>query len=142
MWKCRHTEHDIYDNPAGEFKDRLKDPGKHVVVSVSQQSAASLAVAHGLSTGTAARKLSGLLRSLGVKAVFDIGAAREVSLRESANEFIVRYKRAHPEGTQSAQPCCSMPYLTSLMFHISHLSAKSSRRPIGAYLLGTHKCIR
>ena len=98
MISCLHYAEDII-TCAGELRQRLSDPSKHVVLSISQQSLASLAVAHSLPIATVARKLISFLKGLGVRAVFDIGAARELSLAESASEFVQRYKKTHPEQT-------------------------------------------
>lgn len=69
---------------------------------------ASLAVAHNLPINLLARKLIGFLRSLGVKAVFDIGATREISLQESADEFCQRYKRSRcKDSSKSLFECLS-----------------------------------
>ena len=68
------------------------------MVSLSQQSVASLALAHNLPLQTAARKLVAFLKSLGVRAVFDIGIARQLALVESADEFVQRHKRAREQA--------------------------------------------
>lgn len=41
------------------------------------------------------KKLTTFLKSLGVKAVFDTSCSRDLSLIESCNEFISRYKQIH-----------------------------------------------
>ncbi|KAG1358709.1 protein NAR1 [Cocos nucifera] len=66
---------------------------KAVIVSVSPQSRASLAAYFGLSPTQVLRKLTTLFKSLGVKAVFDTSCSRDLSLMESCNEFISRYKQ-------------------------------------------------
>lgn len=77
---------------AGEFVARLKDPSCTVVVSISGQSVASLAVAHNLSQVAAARKLAAFFRRLGVAAVLDVSPGRDMALMEAASEFVQRYK--------------------------------------------------
>ena len=74
-----------------------------VVVTLSTQSIASLAVAHSLSPGETARKLAGFLRKLGVKAVADAGTGRDLALLEGAAEFIQRYKGVHPQNAGEPQ---------------------------------------
>ena len=74
-----------------------------VVVTLSTQSIASLAVAHSLSPGETARKLAGFLRKLGVKAVVDAGTGRDLALLEAAAEFIQRYKDVHPQSAGKPQ---------------------------------------
>ena len=76
---------------------RVDDPGVSVVVTLSQQSVASLAVAHGVSQVAAARKLAAFFRRLGVQAVLDATIGRDLALMETANEFIERYQNAYPE---------------------------------------------
>ncbi|XP_038974855.1 protein NAR1 [Phoenix dactylifera] len=75
---------------------------KAVVVSVSPQSRASLAAYFGLSPAQVLRKLTALFKSLGVKAVFDTSCSRDLSLMESCNEFISRYKQhASTDGREN-----------------------------------------
>lgn len=80
-----------------EFLARLADPGTTVVVSLSPQSRAALAAFYGLPPGQAQRRLAGFLKGLGVRAVLDAGAGRDLALLEAAAEFVERYRRAHPE---------------------------------------------
>lgn len=77
----------------GELLQRLADPGWTVVVSLSPQSAASLAALHGLPAADCAARLATFLRQLGVRAVFDIAAARQLALAEAAAEFVQRYRQ-------------------------------------------------
>ncbi|KAI8524955.1 hypothetical protein RHMOL_Rhmol13G0190000 [Rhododendron molle] len=77
-----------------EFLSNI-DKGKTVIVSLSPQSRASLAVYFGLSPLQVFKKLTTFLKSLGVKAVFDTSCSRDLSLIESCNEFISRYKQIH-----------------------------------------------
>ena len=78
--------------------------GDTVVVTLSQQSVASLALggrlrnaAETLSPSEAAAALSGALKSLGVAAVVDAGEPRALALLASAAEFCAVYA-ASPEG--------------------------------------------
>eukprot|EP01117_Protostelium_nocturnum_P014069 TRINITY_DN5315_c0_g1_i2.p1 TRINITY_DN5315_c0_g1~~TRINITY_DN5315_c0_g1_i2.p1 ORF type:complete len:485 (-),score=169.56 TRINITY_DN5315_c0_g1_i2:14-1468(-) len=71
---------------------------KTIVVSISPQSRASLAVHFGLSSISTHKKLTTLLKKeLGVDYVFDTSFSREFSLRESAAEFIARYRKNYGE---------------------------------------------
>lgn len=65
---------------------------KLVVVSLSPQSVASLAVQYEQSMDGMARRLSTFFKSLGVHYVFDTVFARDLARQETANEFIKRYK--------------------------------------------------
>ncbi|KAI4296027.1 hypothetical protein L6164_036017 [Bauhinia variegata] len=65
---------------------------KAVIVSLSPQSRASLSVHFGISPLQVFKKLTGFFKSLGVKAVFDTSCSRDLTLVESCNEFIRRYK--------------------------------------------------
>lgn len=62
------------------------------MVSLSPQSRASLAAYYGLTPLQAFKKLSGFLKSLGVKAVFDTSCSRDISLVESCAEFVERFR--------------------------------------------------
>lgn len=68
------------------------DRRKVVVVSVSPQSLSSLAVRYNMSISAIAARLSTFLRRLGVHYVLDTVFARDLALRETAQEMIVRYK--------------------------------------------------
>lgn len=85
----------------GELLTALQS-GKTVIVSVSPQSRASLAVFHNLSASDTLGKLVCFLKGLGVKAVLDTSTSRDLALLESAQEFIARYKAKHPEHAHSA----------------------------------------
>ncbi|XP_073026438.1 protein NAR1-like [Primulina eburnea] len=75
-----------------EFLSNL-NKGKAVIVSLSPQSRASLAVHFGLSSYQMFGKLTTLFKSLGVKAIFDTSCSRDLTLIESCNEFIERYNK-------------------------------------------------
>nr|XP_043610466.1 protein NAR1 isoform X2 [Erigeron canadensis] len=77
-----------------EFLSNI-NKGKTVIVSLSPQSRTSIAVHYGLSPVQVFRKLTTLFKSLGVKAVFDTSCSRDLSLIESCNEFVSRYKQSH-----------------------------------------------
>ena len=79
---------------AGEFLGRLGRPGCAVVVSVSPQSRAALAALHGLRPGAAQGKLAAFLKALGVRAVLDASAGRDLALLEAGAEFVARYRAA------------------------------------------------
>ncbi|KAM5588907.1 protein NAR1 [Rosa sericea] len=84
------------------------DKGKAVIVSLSPQSRASLAVHFGISQLQVFRKLTTLFKSLGVKAIFDTSCSRDLSLIESCNEFITRYNQStDDESRKSLLPMIS-----------------------------------
>ncbi|XP_028773601.1 protein NAR1-like isoform X2 [Neltuma alba] len=83
-----------------EFLSNI-NKGKAVIVSLSPQSRASLAVHFGISPLQFAneifafqvfKRLTRFFKSLGVKAIFDTSCSRDLTLIESCNEFISRYK--------------------------------------------------
>lgn len=82
-----------------EFLSNL-NKGKAVIISLSPQSRASLAVHFGLSSLQVFRKLTTFFKSLGVKAIFDTSCSRDLSLIESCNEFITRYKQRHSNNDE------------------------------------------
>ncbi|KAI3456566.1 hypothetical protein Pfo_013229 [Paulownia fortunei] len=133
-----------------EFLSNL-NKGKSVIVSLSPQSRASLAVHFGLSPLQVFHKLTTFLKSLGVKAIFDTSSSRDLTLIESCNEFLARYKQsnsADDEKSKSALPMISsacpgwicyaektlgsyiLPYLSSV---------KSPQQTIGA-AIKNHLC--
>lgn len=75
-----------------ELLCQLGAKNKAVVVSLSPQSRASLAAYYGLTPLQAFKKLTGFLKSLGVKAVFDTSCSRDLSLVESCSEFVERFR--------------------------------------------------
>ncbi|KAL7130441.1 hypothetical protein ABFS83_13G134400 [Erythranthe nasuta] len=135
-----------------EFLSNL-DKGKAVIVSLSPQSRASLAVHFGISPLQVFQKLTTFLKSLGVKAVFDTSSSRDLTLIESCNEFLTRYKQsksADDEKSKSALPmissacpgwiCYAEKTLGSYILpHIS--SVKSPQQTIGA-AIKNHLCER
>lgn len=82
-----------------ELLARLEDPQLHVIVSVSPQSRASLAAFLGLSVDATFRKVTHFLHALGVRAVLDTSASRDLSLLETAEEFVARYRACRPRTT-------------------------------------------
>ncbi|KAI8927537.1 iron hydrogenase [Entophlyctis helioformis] len=79
-------------------------PPRIVVVSVAPQSRASLATKYGLSTLEVHRRLMWFLKThLGVDHVFDVAFARDLSLVESAREFVRRYKASSGQQQQQQQ---------------------------------------
>ncbi|KAM7530854.1 hypothetical protein LguiB_034264 [Lonicera macranthoides] len=93
-----------------EFLSNI-DKGKAVIVSLSPQSRASLAVYFGLSPLQVFRKLTTFFKSLGVKAVFDTSCSRDLSLIESCNEFISRYKQSRSIDDEESKS--SLPMISS-----------------------------
>ncbi|XP_022877886.1 protein NAR1 [Olea europaea var. sylvestris] len=92
-----------------EFLSNLSE-GKAVIVSLSPQSRASLAVHYGLSSLQVLTKLTTFFKSLGVKAVFDTSSSRDLTLIESCNEFITRYEQrniTNEEKSKSPLPMIS-----------------------------------
>ncbi|KAF8099580.1 hypothetical protein N665_0241s0013 [Sinapis alba] len=93
-----------------EFLSALSK-GKDVIVSLSPQSRASIAVHYDISPLQVFKKLTTFLKSLGVKAVFDTSCSRDLVLIEACNEFVNRFKKASSEdGDNSQSP---LPVLSS-----------------------------
>ncbi|KAI5623414.1 nuclear prelamin A recognition factor, partial [Silurus asotus] len=84
------------------------DSSKHkvLVVSVCPQSLPFFAVKFHLDVPTAAQKLCGFLKSVGIKYVFDTTLAASFSILESQREFVQRYRRRHSDVS-------AMPMFTS-----------------------------
>ncbi|CAA3030689.1 NAR1 [Olea europaea subsp. europaea] len=93
-----------------EFLSNLKK-GKAVIVSLSPQSRASIAVHFGLSSLQVLSKLTTFFKSLGVKAVFDTSSSRDLTLIESCNEFITRYKQSN--STNDVKSKSAFPMISS-----------------------------
>ncbi|KAL6562335.1 Cytosolic Fe-S cluster assembly factor nar1 [Orobanche gracilis] len=85
--------------------------GKAVIVSFSPQSRASLAIHFGISTLQVFRKLTTLLKSLGVKAIFDTSSSRDLTLVESCDEFLARYKQRN--SADDDKSISSLPMISS-----------------------------
>ena len=80
-------------------------PPRWLVVSVSDQSAASIAVQLGCSSDRAFRLVSGFLRdTIRANAVVDLRWAQRVVIRETASELVHRLSRAAATGDRSALP--------------------------------------
>ncbi|XP_043689636.1 protein NAR1-like [Telopea speciosissima] len=93
-----------------EFLSNLES-GKAVIVSLSSQSRASLAVHFGLSPLQVFRKLTTFFKSLGAKAIFDVSFSRDLSLIEACNEFVTRFKQHHSTDVEGRN--LSLPMLSS-----------------------------
>ncbi|XP_039070320.1 protein NAR1-like [Hibiscus syriacus] len=85
--------------------------GKAVIVSLSPQSRASLAAHFGIPPLKVLEKLTTFLKSLGVKAVFDICCIRDLTLIETCHEFIARYKQSQANIDEKSKS--SLPMLSS-----------------------------
>uniref|UniRef100_A0A0D3A7N1 Iron hydrogenase large subunit C-terminal domain-containing protein n=1 Tax=Brassica oleracea var. oleracea TaxID=109376 RepID=A0A0D3A7N1_BRAOL len=85
--------------------------GKDVIVSLSPQSRASIAVHYDISPLQVFKKLTTFLKSLGVKAVFDTSCSRDLVLIEACNEFVNRFKQASSDDGENAQS--PLPILSS-----------------------------
>ncbi|XP_051134811.1 protein NAR1 isoform X2 [Andrographis paniculata] len=93
-----------------EFLSNINE-GKAVIVSLSPQSRASLAAHFGLSNHQVFAKLTALLKSLGVISVFDTSCSRDLTLIESCNEFIARYKQSKLNDDEKSKS--SIPVISS-----------------------------
>uniref|UniRef100_A0AAF6YK00 Cytosolic iron-sulfur assembly component 3 n=2 Tax=Bos TaxID=9903 RepID=A0AAF6YK00_BOVIN len=90
----------------GANKTAAPDQQKLVVISVSPQSRASLAVRFQLNPTDTARKLTAFFKKIGAHYVFDTAFSRNFSLLESQREFVRRFRgQADPEQ--------ALPVLTS-----------------------------
>uniref|UniRef100_A0AC11C2L7 Cytosolic iron-sulfur assembly component 3 n=1 Tax=Ovis aries TaxID=9940 RepID=A0AC11C2L7_SHEEP len=90
----------------GANKTAAPDQQKLVVISVSPQSRASLAVRFQLNPTDTARKLTAFFKKIGAHYVFDTAFSRNFSLLESQREFVRRFRgQANPEQ--------ALPVLTS-----------------------------
>ncbi|KAG4401433.1 hypothetical protein AAZX31_07G248200 [Glycine max] len=128
-----------------EFLNNINS-GKAVIVSLSPQSRASIAVHFGISPIQAFKKLTRFFKSLGVKAVFDTSCSRDLTLVESCVEFITRYRQnqlVDDERSKSSLPmiasacpgwiCYAEKQLGSFVLpYIS--SVKSPQQTVGAII--------
>ncbi|KAJ7967817.1 Cytosolic Fe-S cluster assembly factor narfl [Quillaja saponaria] len=85
-----------------EFLSNI-DKGKTVIVSLSPQSRASLAVHFGITPIQVLKKITTFFKFLGVKAVFDTSCSRDLTLLESCNEFITRYQQSQSIDDKSSK---------------------------------------
>ncbi|CAM8929839.1 unnamed protein product [Rhodiola kirilowii] len=91
-----------------EFLSHL-EKNKAVIISLSPQSRAALAVQSGLSSHQVFKKLTTFFKSLGVKDVYDTSCSRDIALIESCNEFVARYRNSKPGKKQGR----NLPMLAS-----------------------------
>nr|XP_020742128.1 cytosolic Fe-S cluster assembly factor NARFL isoform X1 [Odocoileus virginianus texanus] len=90
----------------GANKMAAPDQQKLVVISVSPQSRASLAVRFQLNPTDTARKLTAFFKKIGAHYVFDTAFSRNFSLLECQREFVRRFR-------EQADPKQALPVLTS-----------------------------
>ncbi|KAE8637360.1 hypothetical protein CSA_011910 [Cucumis sativus] len=93
-----------------EFLSNL-NKGKVVIVSLSPQSRASLAVHFGISPLKVFKKLTTFFKSMGVKAIFDTSCSRDLTLIEACNEFIARYRNSQQDNEEKCKS--SVPMISS-----------------------------
>ena len=84
-----------------------------VVVSLSPQSKASLAAFYGISTDEAFSRLSGWLKERGAAHVLDVEDGRDLSLIESAAEFISRLRSRQQASSSKGGGVGDLPMLAS-----------------------------
>ncbi|KAF6145044.1 hypothetical protein GIB67_013395 [Kingdonia uniflora] len=109
--------------------------GKAVIMSISSQSRASLAVHFGLSPSQVLRKLTTFFKSLGVKAVFDTSCSGDLSLVESCEEFLDRFSdhRSLPMIASSCPGWVIYAEKTLGSYILPYISSvKSPQQAIGA----------
>lgn len=94
-----------------QFQHMLADPGKEVVVTLSNQSLASLAYSAGLPPREVARRVAGSLKARGARAVFDISVATKIALTENLAEFERRMGEGGEGGSSGDER--RLPMLTS-----------------------------
>jgi len=76
-----------------EFFKHLGSEDELIVLTISQQSIASIATKYNLSLKSAYGKLTTLFRMLGVSHVFETSVARDIGLVSAAEEFVSRKKQ-------------------------------------------------
>ncbi|CAI5509062.1 unnamed protein product [Closterium sp. Naga37s-1] len=99
---------------------------KVVVVSLSPQSRAALAAHYKITPLQAFRKLTLFLHSLGVAAVFDTSASRDVALIEACHEFVCAFRRhatAHATTALASAPAGTMNGSVSGQAAMPHASS-------------------
>jgi iron only hydrogenase large subunit-like protein len=104
-----------------------------VIISVSPQSRASLAVRYKLTPSVVHRKLAFFFKSIGVSHTLDTAFSRDISLLESAREFVDRYKAKSGPMLSSACPgwiCYAEKTHPNLISYIS--TTKSPQQVMGA----------
>lgn len=86
------------------MEQNLLEGHKTVVISISPQSRASLAAKYGLSPLAVHKRLVAFFKQhLGVHHVFDTTFSRDLSLVESAREFVERYRRYMANGGEQIE---------------------------------------
>ena len=85
--KSHEKLYKVIDNNFNNFNNK-----KILVVSVSPQARASLAVSHSITAEDASLAMSLFFKSLGVSHVYETSFAKDIALIQSALEFMNRYK--------------------------------------------------
>ncbi|KAJ1996314.1 Cytosolic Fe-S cluster assembly factor nar1 [Coemansia spiralis] len=88
------------------------DMAKYVVVTIAPQSRASLALKYQLSPLIVAKRMTAVLKAMGVDRVVDSAFSRDLTLVESAREFVGRFRKCNGK-LQSDQDSGSLPVLAS-----------------------------
>ncbi|KAJ1956603.1 Cytosolic Fe-S cluster assembly factor nar1 [Linderina pennispora] len=89
-----------------ELVSVLKEKSKQlVVVTIAPQSVASLAQKYNMSTLQVAQRMTAILKGMGVDHVYDSAFARDLTLVESAREFVERFKASSQQLPVLASWC-------------------------------------
>ncbi|KAJ2849648.1 Cytosolic Fe-S cluster assembly factor nar1 [Coemansia erecta] len=87
------------------------DMARYVVVTVAPQARASLSLKYGLSPLSVAKRMTAVLKAMGVNRVVDSAFSRDLTLAESAREFVERFRRC--EGKLQSKHDEALPMLAS-----------------------------
>ncbi|KAJ1737588.1 Cytosolic Fe-S cluster assembly factor nar1 [Coemansia sp. Benny D160-2] len=84
---------------------------KYVVVTVAPQVVASLSLKYQLSPLSVAKRMTSTLKAMGVSQVVDSAFSRDLTLAESAREFVERFRKS--EGKLHGEQSGALPMLAS-----------------------------
>ncbi|KAJ1668328.1 Cytosolic Fe-S cluster assembly factor nar1 [Coemansia sp. RSA 1813] len=87
------------------------DMAKYVVVTVAPQVRASLSLKYQLSPLSVAKRMTAVLKGMGVNQVVDSAFSRDLTFAESAREFVERFRRC--EGKLQSEQDGALPMLAS-----------------------------
>ena len=94
----------IQEQSYSKLYDKLSQNSSLVIVAISPQSLASIAALTSMEIVEVFLRVASLLKRIGVHYVMDMSAVGDVSLIETREEFMMRYRNGHHKNTSWISP--------------------------------------
>lgn len=123
----------IQEQSYKKLLEAVANDGMFVIVSISPQTTASVADYFSCTTIEAFLKIASVLKSIGVKYVFDLSATGDVALVETREEFLLRFQQSRQQQ-QSQQLEWTVPKVCSTAVSSTRINIIDDGKKVGAEL--------